>query len=67
MAAKYDTQLFYCDFCLLEIQTPQLLRYYVNKKHRITNTYLENTDLGRKLERALERQARGKDVGDGGM
>lgn len=46
---------------------PKKMRYYVNKKHRITNTHLENTDLGRKLERALERQARGKDVGDGGM
>ena len=46
---------------------PKKMRYYVNKKHRITNTHLDNTELGRKLERAMERQAQGKDVGDGGM
>lgn len=46
---------------------PRKTRYYVNKKHRITNTHLENTELGRKLERAMERSAQGKDVGDGGM
>jgi len=46
---------------------PKKMRYYVNKKHRITNTHLDNTELGKKLEMAMERQAQGKDVGDGGM
>lgn len=46
---------------------PKKMRYYVNKKNRLTNTHLEGTDLERKLMLAIERSAQGKDVGDGGM
>jgi hypothetical protein len=46
---------------------PKKRRYYERKGQRITNVHLENTELGRLLAAAAEKQAMGKSVGDGGM
>ncbi|KAL7544871.1 hypothetical protein ACHAWF_008240 [Thalassiosira exigua] len=46
---------------------PKKRRYYERKNMRRTNTHLDGTDIGAMLARAAERQARGKEVGDGGM
>jgi hypothetical protein len=46
---------------------PKKRRYYERKNQRITNTHLNDTDIGASLARALELQNQGKTVGDGGM
>jgi hypothetical protein len=40
--------------------------YYEPKKQRMTNTYLEGTEIGAILVRAAEKQRQGRSVGDGG-
>lgn len=46
---------------------PKKRRYYERKNQRITNTHLNDTEIGASLARALELQNQGKTVGDGGM
>jgi hypothetical protein len=41
-------------------------RYYEPQKQRMTNTYLEGTEIGAVLARADEEQRQGRSVGDGG-
>ena len=46
---------------------PKKRRYYERKNMRRTNTHLDGTEIGAMLARAAEKQARGGQVGDGGM
>ena len=46
---------------------PKKRRYYERKNQRMTNTHLENTEIGAYLARAAEQQRQGRSVGDGGM
>ena len=46
---------------------PMKRRYYVKKSDQLRNDHLKNTAIGELLQAALDKQASGKAVGDGGM